>query len=145
MVHVAYKGSVSAITDLLGGQVNMMFDSVPSALPHIKAGKLRALGVTGAKREATLPDVPTIAEAGVLGYEASVWFGLAVPAGTPKGIIAQLNDAATKRLASPEFVKRMIELGFTIVSGTPEQASEMIKIEIQRWGPVVKASGAKAE
>jgi len=145
IVHVPYKGAAPAMTDLLGGQVNMMFDAVPTSLPHIKSGKLRALGVTGPKREATLPDVPTIAEAGVPGYEASVWFGLEVPAGTPKGIIARLNEASTKGLSSPEFVKRMTELGFTIVGGTPEQASEMIKVEIQRWGPVVKASGAKAE
>ena len=145
MVHVPYKGSASAIADLLGGQVNMMFDSVPSALPHIKAGKLRALGLTGAKREAALPDVPTIAESGVPGYEASVWFGLAVPAATPKGIIAQLNDAATKGLASPEFVKRMTELGFNIVGGTPRRANEMINAEIQSWGSVVRASGVKAD
>ena len=145
IVHVPYKGAAPAMTDLLGGQVNMMFDAVPTSLPHIKSGKLRALGVTGAKREPALPDVPTIAEAGVPGYEASVWFGLEVPASTPKAIIARLSEASMKGLAAPEFAKRMTELGFTIVGGTPEQAGEMIKVEIQRWGPVVKASGAKAE
>ncbi len=145
MVHIPYKGSAPAVTDLLGGQVMMMFDNIPSALPHIRAGKLRALAVTGAKRDPLLPDVPTVAEAGVPGYESGVWFGLAVPTGTPKSEIARLNDAAQKGIKSPEFIKRMTELGYSIIGSTPEQMVEMNKAEANRWGPIVRASGAKAD
>jgi tripartite-type tricarboxylate transporter receptor subunit TctC len=145
IVHIPYKGSAPAVTDLLGGQVQMMFDNIPSALPHIRAGKLRPLAVTGTRRDPLLPDVPTVAEAGVAGYESGVWFGLAVPAGTPKDVIARLNDAAVKGTRAPEFVKRMTELGYTILGTTPEQMAEMNKVETARWGPIVKASGAKAD
>ena len=145
MTHIPYKGSGPAITDLLGGQVMMMFDNIPSALPHIKAGKLRALATTGAKRDPALPDLPTIAEAGVPGYEAGVWFGLAVPAGTPRDVVAKLNDAGNKGTKAPDFVKRMTELGYLIMGGSPEQMAEMLKGEVARWTPIVKASGAKAD
>ena len=145
IVHIPYKGSAPAVTDLLGGQVMMMFDNIPSALPHIKAGKLRALAVTGAKRDPLLPDVPTVAEAGVPGYESGVWFGLAVPAATPKEEIARINDAVVKGTKSPEFVKRMTELGYSIIGSTPQEMAEMNKVEAARWGPIIKASGAKAE
>ncbi len=145
IVHIPYKGSAPAVTDLLGGQVMMMFDNIPSALQHIKAGKLRALAVTGSKRDPLLPDVPTVAESGVPGYESGVWFGLAVPAGTPKEEIARLNAAAMKGSKAPEFVKRMTELGYSIIGSSPEQMAEMNRVEIARWGPIVKASGAKAD
>lgn len=145
IVHIPYKGTGPAAVDLIGGQVNMMFGDMPGMLPHIRAGKLRPLGVTGAKREAALPDVPTIAESGVPGFGSSTWFGLAVPVGTAKEIVVRLNAAAEQGMKSPEFVKRMNDLGFDIVGGTPEQMAEMIKVEIQRWGPVVKASGARVD
>ena len=145
ILHIPYKGSAPAVTDLLGGQVMMMFDNVPSALPHIKSGKLRALATTGAKRDATLPDLPTVAEAGVAGYESGVWFGLAVPAGTPREIIAKLNAEAVKATRAPDFVTRMTALGFNIIGSTPEQMAEMLKKEVATWGPIVKASGAKAD
>jgi tripartite-type tricarboxylate transporter receptor subunit TctC len=145
IVHVPYKGSAPAVTDLLGGQVQMMFDNIPSSLPHIKAGKLRALATTGAKRDPALPELPTIAEAGVPGYESGVWFGLAVPAGTPKDIVARLNAEAVKGTRSPDFVKRMTELGYLIIGSTPEQMAEMTRSEIARWTPVVKASGASVD
>jgi tripartite-type tricarboxylate transporter receptor subunit TctC len=145
IVHIPYKGSAPAVTDLLGGQVMMMFDNIPSALQHIKAGKLRALAVTGSKRDPLLPDVPTVSESGVPGYESGVWFGLAVPAGTPKDEIARLNAAAVKSTKAPEFVKRMTELGYSIIGSSPEQMAEMNRVEIARWGPIVKASGAKAD
>ncbi len=145
MTHIPYKGSAPAVTDLLGGQVMMMFDNIPSALPHIKAGKLRALATTGTKRDAALPDLPTIAESGVAGYDSGVWFGLTVPAGTPKDVIAKINDAGNKGTKSPEFIKRMTELGYNIVGGTPDQMADMLKVEVGRWGPIVKASGAKAD
>ena len=145
MTHIPYKGSAPAVTDLLGGTVAMMFDNIPSALPHIKAGKLHALATTGAKRDPALPDLPTIAEAGVAGYESGVWFGLAVPVGTPKEVIAKLNDTSLKGMKSPDFVKRMTELGYNIIGSTPEQMTEMNKAEVARWGPIVRASGAKAD
>ncbi len=145
IVHIPYKGSAPALTDLLGGQVQMMFDNIPSALPHIKAGRLRALATTGAKRDPALPDLPTVAEAGVAGYEAGVWFGLAVPAGTPREVIARLNAEAVKGTKSPDFVKRMTELGYQIIGSGADQMATMLKAEHTRWAPVVKASGATAE
>ena len=145
ILHIPYKGSSPALTDLLGGQVMMMFDNIPSALPHIKSGKLRALATTGAKRDPTLPDLPTVAEAGVVGYESGVWFGLSIPAGTPREIIAKLNAEAVKGTRSPDFVTRMTALGYNIIGSTPEQMSEMLKKEVSTWGPIVKASGAKAD
>ena len=145
MIHIPYKGSGPAVTDLLAGQVQMMFDNIPSSLPHIKSGKLKALATTGAKRDPALPDLPTIAEAGVPGYESGVWFGLMAPAGTPKDIIARINAEAVKGTKSPDFVKRMTDLGYNIIAGTPEQMAEMIKAEIARWTPIVKASGAKVD
>ena len=145
ILHIPYKGSAPAVTDLLGGQVMMMFDNIPSALPHIKAGKLRALATTGARRDPLLPELPTVAEAGVAGYESGVWFGLTVPAGTPRDVIAKLNDAAVKGTKSADFIKRLSELGYSMIGSTPEQMTEMNKAEISRWGPIVKASGAKAD
>ena len=145
MTHIPYKGSAPALTDLMGGQVMAMLDNIPSALPHIKAGKLRALATTGAKRDPLLPDLPTIAETGIAGYESGVWFGLAVPAGTPREIIAKLNAEAVKGTKSPDFVKRMTELGYNIIGSSPDQMSEMLRAEVNRWGPIVKASGAKAD
>jgi tripartite-type tricarboxylate transporter receptor subunit TctC len=145
IVHIPYKGSAPAVTDLLGGQVMMMFDNIPSALQHIRAGKLRALATTGAKRDPTLPDLPTIAEAGVPGYESGVWFGLAVPAGTPREIITRISAEAVKGTRSPDFVKRMTDLGYNMIGSTPEQMTDMLKVEISRWEPIVKASGAKPD
>jgi tripartite-type tricarboxylate transporter receptor subunit TctC len=145
MIHVPYKGSAPALTDLLGGQVQMMFDNIPSALPHIRAGKLRALATTGGSRDPALPDLPTIAEAGVKSYEAGVWFGLAAPAGTPASVIAKLSAEAIKGTRSPDFTKRMGELGYVMIGAGPEQMTAMLKAELERWTPVIKASGAVAD
>ena len=145
MTHIPYKGSAPAMNDLLGGQVMMMFDNIPSALPHIKAGKLKALATTGAKRDPSLPEVPTIAEAGLNGYESGVWFGLMVAANTPRDIVNKLNAEVVKGTKSPEFIKRMTELGYIIHGTSPETMADMNKSEVQRWGPIVKASGAKAD
>jgi tripartite-type tricarboxylate transporter receptor subunit TctC len=145
MTHIPYKGSAPALNDLLGGQVMMMFDNIPSAIPHIKSGKLKALATTGAKRDPLLPDLPTLAEAGVAGYESGVWFGLSVPANTPRDVVMRLNAEAIKGTKSPEFVKRMTELGYIIMGTSPETMAEMSRAEVQRWGPIVKASGAKAD
>jgi tripartite-type tricarboxylate transporter receptor subunit TctC len=145
IVHIPYKGSSPAVTDLLAGQTQMMFDNIPSSLPHIKAGKLIALATTGAKRDPALPDVPTMQEAGVAGYESGVWFGLMVPAATPKDVIAKLNQAAVEATKAPEFVKRMHDLGYNIIPGSPEDMTRMIQEELKRWGPIVRASGAKVD
>ncbi len=145
MLHIPYKGSAPAVTDLLGGQVNMMFDNIPSSLPHIRAGKLRALGVTGPKRSPLLPDVPTIAEAGVPGYESYVWFGIVAPTGTPPDIIAKLNAALAKAAVTPSFHDRLTEQGYDVLSSTPEQMASSIRNEIAKWGKIVKASGARVD
>ena len=145
ILHIPYKGSAPAVTDLLGGQTHMMFDNIPSSLPHIKSGKLIALATTGAKRDPALPDLPTIAEAGVPGYESGVWFGIMVPAATPRDIIARLNAAAVQATKSPEFIKRMTDLGYNIIPGTPEDMAKMLDTELKRWAPIVKASGAKVD
>ena len=143
--HIPFRGSSQTLTSVLGGQVNMMFDNIPSSLPHIKAGKLKALATTGAKRDPALSDLPTIAEAGVPGYESGVWFGIAVPAATPKDIINKLNAETIRGAKAPEFVKRMTDLGYLIIPGTADQMTDMIKAEIVRWTPVVKSSGAKID
>ena len=145
MLHIPYKGSAPAVNDLLGGQVMMMFDNIPSALPHIKAGKLRALATTGAKRDPTLPDLPTVAEAGVANYESGGWFGLSVPVGTPPEIIAKLSGEAIKGTKSPDYIKRMTDMGYNIMGYGPAQMADMNRAEDARWGPIVKASGAKAD
>ncbi len=145
VIHVPYKGSAPAVTDLLGGQVMMMFDNIPSSMPHIKSGKLRAIATTGAKRDPSLPDLPTIAEAGVPGYEAGVWFGVMAPLATPKEVISKLNAEIVKAAKSPEYVKKMNEQGYIVLATSAEQMGEMSRVEYARWGPIVKASGAKAE
>jgi tripartite-type tricarboxylate transporter receptor subunit TctC len=145
ILHIPYKGSAPAVTDLLGGQTNMMFDNIPSSLPHIKSGKLIAIATTGAKRDAALPDLPTVAEAGVPGYESGVWFGIMVPAATPKDVIARLNAAAVQAAKAPEFIKRMTDLGYNIIPGTPKDMAKMLDVELKRWAPIVKASGAKVD
>ena len=145
IVHVPYKGSAPAVTDLLGGQVSMMFDNMPSVLPHVKAGKLRALGVTSARRSPAAPDIPTIAESGVPGYEVDSWFGILAPAGTPKEIVAKLNAEIVKILQRPEVRERLAEQGAVPVGDTPDQFAEHIRRETAKWARVVKASGAKVD
>jgi len=145
MLHIPYKGSAPAVTDLLAGQVNMMFDNIPSSLPHIKAGKLRALAVTGSKRAHSLPELPTIAEAGIPGYESYVWFGVVAPVGTPPEIVKRLNAELAKAAATPEFRDRLTGQGYDVLSTTPEQMTASIRSEMDKWAKVVKASGAKID
>jgi tripartite-type tricarboxylate transporter receptor subunit TctC len=144
MLHVPYRGSAPAVTDLLGGQVESMFDNAPSSLPHVQSGKLRPIAITSAKRSPLLPDVPTIAESGLPGFDVQSWFGLAAPKGTPKPVIDKLNAGLNKVLADPEVRKRLLDLAATPEPGTPEQFRTFITAEIKRWHDVVKASGAKA-
>lgn len=145
MTHVPYKGSAPAIQDLLGGQVQLMFDNLPSALPQIKAGRLRALGVTSATRAAALPDVPTIAESGLPGFEASSWFGLLAPAGTPRDVVARLDAEVAKWLASQDARDKLLAQGAIAAGGTPEDFSAHIAAETAKWAKVVKESGAKVD
>jgi tripartite-type tricarboxylate transporter receptor subunit TctC len=145
MVHVPYKGSAPAVTDLLGNQIAIMFDNMPSAINHVRAGKLRPIAVTTAKRSPELPDVPTIAEAGVPGYEATSWFGMFTVAGTPKPVLDKLTAALAKSLASPEVRTKIKEQGGEVVSETPEQFAAFIQSESDKWAKVVKASGATAD
>jgi tripartite-type tricarboxylate transporter receptor subunit TctC len=145
IVHVPYKGSGPAMTDLLGGQVAIMFESVSAATPHLKSGKLKALGISSAARSPLFPGVPTVAEQGMPGFEVQSWYGLVAPAATPKEVVMKLNAEAVKGANSKEFRDRMEPLGFEIVTGTPERMLEMVNADVARWGPVVKASGAKVD
>ncbi|MEJ7670844.1 MAG: tripartite tricarboxylate transporter substrate binding protein [Casimicrobiaceae bacterium] len=145
MAHVPYKGSAPAVTDLLGGQVQLMFDNLPSALPHIKAGKLKALAVTSATRAAALPDVPTIAESGLAGFDATSWFGLLAPAGTPQPIIARLNNEVAKWLASTEAKEKMAGLGANTAGHSTDEFVRHIAAETSKWAKVVTESGAKVD
>ncbi len=144
-INVPYKGSAPMVVDLLSGQVDFGIDNIPSSLPHIKAGKLRALAVTSAKRTPLLPDVPTLAEAGVPGIEAAAWHGVLAPAGTPPEIVAKLNAEIVKILKSPEMTKRLGDLGLDPIGSSPQAFSEFIVSENVKWAKVVKASGAKLE
>ena len=145
MLHVPYRGSAPAVTDLLGGQVQSMFDNTPSALPHVQGGRLRAIAITSATRSPLLPDVPTVAESGFPGFDVQSWFGLAAPAGTPKPVIDRLNAELNKVLAAPELRQRFQDLAASPEPGTPEQMRSFAVAETQRWREVVKTSGAKAE
>lgn len=145
ILHVPYKGSAPAVADLLGGQVQMMFDNMPVSLPHVKAGKLRALAVTSMTRSAALPDVPTMDEEGLKGFDATSWFGLLAPAGTPKDIVAKLNAASVKALASAEMRERLAAQGAEPMGNTPDQFAAFIKAEIDKWAKIVKASGARID
>lgn len=145
MLHIPYRGSAPAVTDLLGGQVQSMFDNTPSALPHVKAGRLRAIAITSAQRSPLLPEVPTVAESGFPGFDVQSWFSLAAPAGTPRPVIERLNSALNKVLAAPDVRQRLQDLAATPEPGTPEQLRRLIAAETKRWHDVVKQSGAKAE
>src|SRR5580658_3286538 len=144
LVHVPYRGAAPALTDMLGGQVQVMFDNLPSSIGHIQGGRLRALAVTTAERAKALPDVPTVAET-VPGYEASAWFGMAVPKGTPRPIIDKLNKTVNEALADPAMQAKLAELGGTNIPGTPEAFGKIISDETDKWSKVVKATGATAE
>jgi tripartite-type tricarboxylate transporter receptor subunit TctC len=138
MLHVPYKGSGPLTTDLLGGQVNMSFDTITPVLPHIKAGKLRALAVTTAKRSVALPDVPTLDEAGLKGFNMGTWFGVLAPAATPADVVGRLNAEIVKIINNPEFRKKMEEIGAVPVGDTPAQMAAQIKDDTERFAKLVK-------
>ncbi|HUP95048.1 MAG TPA: tripartite tricarboxylate transporter substrate binding protein [Burkholderiales bacterium] len=145
MVHVAYKGSGQAVTDLLGGHIQLMFSGFSSVMPHIKSGKLRPIVQTGEKRSPALPEVATIAESGFPKFEATAWYGVHAPAKTPKPIVTRLNTEFVKALKLPDVRERLGALGFELVGSTPEYYGAYIKTEIKKWAKVVKASGARPE
>ena len=145
IVHIPYKGSGPALADLLGGQVDVMFDNLTSSIGHIRGGKLRALAVTTVTRYPELPDVPTMQEAGVAGYEATAWFGIMVPKGTPRNIIMRINSEVNKALAQADVKEKLAQQGALARSWTPEEFGSFIHNEVVKWAKVVKASGAKVE
>ena len=144
MAHIPYKGAGPALNDLIAGQVQVMFDNLPSSAGFIKDGRIRALAVTTSMREASLPSVPTVAET-VSGYEASAWFGVSAPKGTPRDIVEKLNVAVNQLLADPKIQKRLSELGGTPIPGTPEDFGKLISSDTQKWEKVVKTSGATVD
>ena len=145
MVHVPYKGIAPAMTDLMGGEVQLMFGTVVALVPHIQAGKLRALAVTGKKRSALLPEIPTLRESGLPEYEAGSWYGIEAPAGTPRTIIDQLNAVMVKALKQPEVARRLALDGAEVIGSTPEEFGAHIKAELERVGKVVRAAGIRIE
>jgi tripartite-type tricarboxylate transporter receptor subunit TctC len=144
LTHVPYRGSAPALTDMISGTVQVMFDNMPSSLPHIQAGKLRALGVTTTARSDALPNVPTVAET-VPGYEASAFFGMSMPKGTPAEVIEKLNREINAGLADPGVKARLAELGGILMPGTPAQFGQVITEETEKWAKVIKTGGVSLE
>ena len=145
LVHIAYKGSAPAITDLLGGHVPVMFDNMPSALPHVQAGKLRAIAVSTLKRSPVAPEIPTVAESGLPGFEVSVWFAVLAPAGTPREITDRLNRTLVKALQAQDTRERLATQGAEPIGNTPEQFTAQIKADLVKWAKVVKAANIKLD
>jgi tripartite-type tricarboxylate transporter receptor subunit TctC len=145
LVHVPYKGGGPAMADLVGGQIHLIFATTASAVPQIKAGRVKGIAVTTAKRSALMPELPTISEAGLTGFDANNWYGLVAPAGTPRAIIDQLNAEVTKILNMPDVKATLFNQGLDPAPGTPEQFGAYIKSERIKWAKVIKESGAKAE
>ena len=138
VVHIPFKGSGQALIDVVAGRVSMIFDNMPSALPHIKGGKLRALGVTGLKRSPALPDVPTISEAGIAGYDSLSWSGFAVPAGTPRDVVQRLNRETAVILLAPDMRQKLAEQGADAIGGPPETFADHVRRERAKWGKLVR-------
>ena len=145
MVHVPYKGTAPGVVDLLAGQVLVMAPNVLTALPHIKSGKLRALAVTSAKRSVALPDIPTVAESGLAGYDSTQWYGVLAPAGTPRAVVARLHDEIVRALRDPDVMKRLAADGAEPVGSTPEDFAAFIRSESEKWAKVAAAAGIRAE
>lgn len=144
-LHVPYKGGAPAEVDLIGGRVAFMFHAIPAALPHVRAGRLKALAVTADKRSSAAPDIPTFAESGLPGFDVSTWYGVLGPAGLPPDVVARVNDAVNKSLDSPEVKARLVALGSEPMGGPPERFRDFIGTEIVKWAKVIKASGATAD
>jgi tripartite-type tricarboxylate transporter receptor subunit TctC len=145
ITHVPYKGSAPAVTDMLAGQVQVMFDNTPNVLPQVRAGKLKALAVSSKTRSSQAPEVPTVDESGVAGYDVNVWFGVLTVAGTPREIVQRLNTDVVRILTSAEVKERFAKMGVDVVAGTPEQFGQFLKSEVARWAKVVHDAGIKAD
>ena len=145
VVHVPYKGSSGARTDILGGQVHMMFDAITTMAPNVRAGKLKALGTSGKVRSTALPEVPTVSEAGVPGYEAVIWLGIMAPAGTPRPIVDRLNAEITRAVNAPEMREAWAKQGATAMSMTPDEFARFMRDDIEKWARIVKISGARPD
>jgi tripartite-type tricarboxylate transporter receptor subunit TctC len=145
VTHVAYKGSGPALSDLMGGHIQSMFENLPTLPPHIASGRLRALGVTSKARSATLPSVPTVAEAGVPGYEATAWFTIAAPSKVPATIVQKLNAEMNRIMTEPQIETRMRDLGLTRIGGSTEDAAKHFAAETDKWSKVIKAAGLRAD
>jgi tripartite-type tricarboxylate transporter receptor subunit TctC len=145
ILHVPYKGTAPAILDLLPGRVHIMSSEVLAVLPHARAGKLRALGIATPKRNQVAPDIPTVSEAGVPGFEVTSWYGVLTPSGTPREIVAQLSRGIAKSLATPDMQQRFSDLGATPVGNTPDEFAAFVKREGAKWAKAIKESGAKVE
>jgi len=144
-LHVPYKGVAPAMISLLGGETALLYDPVLTSLPHVKAGRIRALAVGASKRSPLLPEVPTVAESGVPGFEASSWFGIVAPAATPREIVARLHATLVRTIGDKEVTQRLLSQGMEPVLNTPEEFAERIRQELPRWGKLVRAAGIKAE
>jgi tripartite-type tricarboxylate transporter receptor subunit TctC len=145
MLHIPYKGSAPVVTDLIAGQVDVMFDNMPNVIGHVRAGKMKAFAVTTAQRSPLAPEIPTLAEAGVPGYEQTAWFGVLAPAGTPREIIVRLNAEIGRLLNSAEVKERFGKQGVEVRTSTPEQFGEFLRSEVARWGKVIREAGIKAD
>jgi tripartite-type tricarboxylate transporter receptor subunit TctC len=145
LIHIPYKGSAPAVTDLIGGQVQAMFDNVPNVIQHVKAGRLRAIAITTPKRVPAMPEIPTVDEAGVPGYEVSVWFGVVAPVATPKDVVARLNAEINRVIALPDVKERFNQSGIDIVGGAPEVFDRHIREQVGTWGKVVKDANIRAD
>ena len=141
IVHIPFRGSGPAQAAMLAGETEIMFDNLPPQMPHIKSGKVRPLAVTSLKRSPALPDVPTLDEAGLKGYEVTAWFGLAAPAGTPRETVMRLNQALNRTTQDPQVRDSLVSRGATVIQGTPEDFLKFVSAEVQKWGPVVKRAG----
>lgn len=142
LMHVPYRGGTLALNDLMGGSIQLMFSDIASAVPHIKAGKLRAIAVTGSQRTLSLPNVPTVAEGGVPGYAIEAWFGILAPAGTPALVVSRLNSEINAILAEEDLKEKMLDLGLELTGGKPEDFGRFLRSEVKKMGDIVKASGA---
>lgn len=145
IVHIPYRGGAPAVTDLMGGRVDMMIDVMPNLVPHVRSGRLRALAVSTAHRVAIMPDVPTIAESGIPGFDVSAWDGIFVPRGTPAPVVSRLQAAIRKALEDPELRQQLLQRGAEAAPSSPAEMSRFVKAEIERWGSAVKRSGATVE
>jgi len=145
ILHIPYRGSGPAVASLLAGETDLMFDNLPPVLPQIKAGKMRPLAVTGRERSSVVPDLPTLDESGLKGYEVTAWFGLAAPAGTPRDVVLRLNQALNRVTADPQVRDSLVARGATVIQGTPEAFHAFVRAESEKWAPVVKRAGIVAD